>query len=97
MSLSMTFPLRIREAASDEHPLARLALHGANTLSDAELITLLLGTSDQSQTQQMLTDVGGLTGLQRLSIDELQQLTGIVDEMQAPPVILEADLGPVQR
>ena len=31
------------------------------------------------------------------AIDELQQFTGIVDEMQAPPVILEADLGPVQR
>ena len=31
------------------------------------------------------------------AIDELQQLTGIVDEMQAPPVILEADLGQVQR
>jgi len=77
MSLSMTFPLRIREAASDEHPLARLALHGASTLSDAELIMLLLGNNDQSQTQQMLTDVGGLAGLQRLSIDELQQLPGI--------------------
>ena len=77
MSLSMTFPLRIREAASDEHPLARLALHGASTLSDAELIMLLLGNNDQPQTQQMLTDVGGLTGLQRLSIDELQQLPGI--------------------
>ena len=31
------------------------------------------------------------------AIDELQQLTGIVDEMQAPPAILEADLGQVQR
>jgi chromosome segregation ATPase len=31
------------------------------------------------------------------AINELQQLTGIVEEMQAPPLILEADLGQVQR
>lgn len=31
------------------------------------------------------------------AINELQQLTGIVDEMQAPPVILEAQIGPVRQ
>jgi DNA repair exonuclease SbcCD ATPase subunit len=31
------------------------------------------------------------------AINELQQLTGIVEEMQTPPLILEADLGQVQR
>jgi len=31
------------------------------------------------------------------TINELQQLTGIVEEMQAPPLILEADLSQVRR
>jgi hypothetical protein len=31
------------------------------------------------------------------AINELQQLTGIVEEMQAPPLILEADLSQVRR
>lgn len=82
MTLSLSFPLRIRELADDDHPRTRLTLHGANTLSDAELISLLFGAGgDAEQTlqlaQQMLSDAGGLPGIQRLSIEELQQVPGV--------------------
>ena len=89
MTLSLSFPLRIRELADDDHPRTRLTLHGANTLSDAELVSLLFGAGgDAEQTlqlaQQMLTDAGGLPGIQRLSIEELQQVPGVGVALYSP-------------
>lgn len=65
-------------AAHPEHPHTRLSARGAEALSDAEIVSLVLGTThDQTRAQQLLSDVGSWQGLQRISISELQQKPGI--------------------
>lgn len=60
------------------HPQTRLVSHGAETLSDAEIVSLVLGTThDHERANQLLSDAGSWLGLQRLSMDELQQRPGI--------------------
>jgi DNA repair protein RadC len=77
MALALSMSPRIRELADDPHPRQRLLSQGANALSDAELIALLLGNSEQEQAmqlaQQLLADAGGVVGIHRLSVEELQQ------------------------
>lgn len=67
--------------ASTSHPnqpQQRLISHGAETLSDAELIGLVLGTSPNSRhAQQLISAAGSWLALQRLSIDELQHTPGV--------------------
>jgi DNA repair protein RadC len=62
----------------------RLAQVGAECLSDAELIALLLGTGsrDESVTvlaARLLATGGGLVGLARMRLGELKQLQGLGD------------------
>jgi len=60
------------------HPQTRLVAHGAESLSDAEIVSLVLGTShDDAHANQLLSDAGSWLGLQRLSVAELQQTPGI--------------------
>jgi DNA repair protein RadC len=84
MGLSLSFPLQIRELPLDQHPRTRLSMHGPTSLSDAELLALLLGDQrDYDQTlkhaQHAIASTGSLHGLQRLSIEELQQLPGFTN------------------
>ncbi len=59
-------------------PHQRLVAHGAETLSDAELVSIVLGTShDDRCANQLLTDAGSWLGLQRLSVEELTHKMGI--------------------
>ncbi len=60
----------------------RLAQVGAECLSDAELVALLLGTGsrDESVTvlaARLLASGGGLTGLARMRLGELKRLPGL--------------------
>lgn len=81
MSVMLSVSPRICELPDTPNPRQRLLSHGASTLSDAELIALLLSNGDQEQmlqlAQQLLGDAGGILGVQRLSSEELQQYTGI--------------------
>ncbi|HEX4353435.1 MAG TPA: DNA repair protein RadC [Polyangiales bacterium] len=63
-------------------PRERLALHGRAALSDAELVALLLGTGTSTAkvsivAARLLEYSGGLHGLTRLSIAELETQPGI--------------------
>jgi DNA repair protein RadC len=63
-------------------PRERLALHGRAALSDLELVSILLGTGSQAlpvaQVASRLLDfAGGLHGLARLGVAELEAQTGI--------------------
>ncbi|MET0387670.1 MAG: DNA repair protein RadC [Polyangiales bacterium] len=63
-------------------PRERLALHGRAALSDADLIAVLLGTGLQSLpvgvlAGRILADAGGLHGLARLPLSQLEAQTGI--------------------
>jgi DNA repair protein RadC len=55
--------LAIRELASADRPLYRIAHHGPLTLSEAELIALITGTRDLGAAYQLLAEVGGIYGL----------------------------------
>jgi DNA repair protein RadC len=63
-------------------PRERLALHGRAVLSDVELVSILLGTGSHAlpvaQVAARLLDfAGGLHGLARLGVAELEAQTGI--------------------
>jgi DNA repair protein RadC len=69
-------------SAATSGPRELLALHGVASLSDAELIALLLGTGSQLMpvavlAAQLLERAGGLRGLARSSLAELEAVPGI--------------------
>lgn len=72
----------IKDMPVHDRPRERLAALGADKLSDAELIAILLrvgskGASAVQIAQQLIKKVGTLGSLARASIDELRQIKGI--------------------
>jgi len=72
----------IRDMPAHDRPRERLAQHGADKLSDAELVAILLrvgskGVSVVEIAQQLLKQFGTLGALARASIDELRQVKGV--------------------
>jgi DNA repair protein RadC len=66
----------------NERPRERLAQHGADALTDAELLALLIGSGVKGRnavalSTDLLTQTGGLRGLQRLGLRDLGKLTGM--------------------
>ncbi|RMF49569.1 MAG: JAB domain-containing protein [Anaerolineae bacterium] len=73
---------RITDLAETERPRERLASQGAQALSNAELLAILLRVGVQGENavqvgQRLLQDMGGLPGLHRASFDEVCQQKGI--------------------
>jgi DNA repair protein RadC len=74
--------IRIHDLPATERPRERLAAHGPDTLSNAELIAIVLrsglkGHSAIDIAQQLLTRFGKLENLAKASIEELRQIPGI--------------------
>jgi DNA repair protein RadC len=73
---------RIRDLESSQRPRERLASLGATSLSNAELIAILLRTGIKGINavqlgQKILMDCGGLAGVHRLSYTELCRMRGV--------------------
>jgi DNA repair protein RadC len=73
---------RISDLASSERPRERLAALGAEALSNAELIAILLrsgveGMNVLQLAQKILLDLGGLTGLHRTPYEDLCHVHGV--------------------
>jgi DNA repair protein RadC len=73
---------RITDLSSSERPRERLASLGAQALSNAELLAILLrvGIEGENAVQmghRLLTDLGGLIGLHRATVAELAQQRGL--------------------
>jgi DNA repair protein RadC len=73
---------RITDLASSDRPRERLATLGAEAISNAELIAILMrsglkGTNVLQLSQELLITAGGLTGLHRMPYEELCQVRGI--------------------
>src|SRR2546430_16601116 len=73
--------LKIREMPQDERPREKLAAHGANALTDPELIAILLrtgihGANAIEVARKLLKDYGSLSGLSRCTVDELSRMRG---------------------
>ena len=73
---------RITDLASSDRPRERLAESGAQGLSNAELLAILLRVGMQGENavqvgQRILNDLGGLIGLHRASFEEVCQQRGL--------------------
>ena len=73
---------RITDLEESERPRERLAERGAGVLSNAELLAILLRVGVQGENavlvgQRLLSELGGLPGLQRASFDQLCQMRGV--------------------
>src|SRR5689334_23796277 len=78
----MSEPVRMQDLPPEDRPRERLLTHGAENLSKAELIAILLRTGTQGQSalavgQQLMTRFSSLDRLARASVDELRQVKGI--------------------
>jgi DNA repair protein RadC len=72
----------LRDLPHEERPRERMMHYGAESLSQAELLAILLRTGAQSESaihiaQRLLGMTGGLRGLADLSIEELTTIKGI--------------------
>ncbi len=73
---------RITDLHETERPRERLASQGAQALSNAELLAILLrvgvrGENAVQMGQRLLQDLGGLPGLHRATFDEVRQQKGV--------------------
>ena len=72
----------IKELPADERPREKLRLRGARSLSNSELLAILLNTGLRGEpvtdlAQRILRENGDLRGLQRLDVVELANLHGL--------------------
>lgn len=70
----------VKDLPANERPRERLIRHGAGSLTDREIVAVLLGTGSTGQTvlelaEDLLAD--GWTGLYRKSIEELLHIRGL--------------------
>jgi DNA repair protein RadC len=73
---------RIQDLESTERPRERLALFGAEALSNSELLAILLRVGVKGENavrlgERLLNDFGGLFGLQRATYEEVCQQHGL--------------------
>jgi len=73
---------RIKDMAAKDRPRERLVLEGADALSNAELIAILLrtglkGYSALHVAQQLLAKFGTLDALSRARLEDLRQIKGV--------------------
>src|SRR5271165_3125620 len=78
----MSSNVRIKDMPDSERPRERLVAHGADALSNSELIAILLrtglkGTSAIDVARQLLHKFTTLDNLSRASLDDLRQVKGV--------------------
>ena len=78
----MILPSRIKDLPQHERPRERLAEHGADALTDAELIAILLRTGLRGQSavdvgRALIQRFGTLSELSRATLEELQEIRGV--------------------
>jgi len=78
----MARTLMLREMSPDERPRERLMSRGPSSLSNGDLLAILLNTglpgeSVTAVAQRLLVDYGGLLGLIRLDVRELAAIRGV--------------------
>ncbi len=90
--------LNIKEWAVEDRPREKLMLNGPRSLSDAELLAILIGSGNLNEsavelTRRILTSVGNdLNELSRKSIDSLKSFKGIGDA-KAITIVAALEIG----
>ena len=74
--------MKVKELPLDDRPREKLALRGSQSLSDSELVAILLrtglkGKSAVQLAQQLITQFENLNQLSMQSIDSLKKIAGI--------------------
>lgn len=88
----------IKEWSPEDRPREKLALHGAEVLSDAELLAILIGSGNTNESavelmKRVLHDVdNSLSRLSKMSIDELCKYNGI-GPAKAITILAATELG----
>lgn len=87
----------IRDFPSGERPRERLQSYGAGHLSNSELLTILLRTGLEGENvlvmaSRLLAEFGGLSGLSRITFDEMCDLRGI-SSAKACQILAGIELG----
>lgn len=94
----MVDKLNINQWAEEDRPRERLREHGAEALSDAELLAILIGSGNANETavdlmKRILADChNNLNALGKLSLHELMAYKGI-GEAKAITIIAACELG----
>lgn len=92
----------IKQWAEDDKPREKLMLKGKQSLSDAELIAILIGSGSRNESavdlsKRMLNSVGNnLNALGKLSLKQLMEFKGI-GEAKAISIIAALELGRRRR
>ena len=90
--------LRIKEWAEEDRPREKMLLKGASSLSDAELIAILIGSGNSDETavqlsQRILNNASNnLNALGKFSVKELMEYKGI-GEAKAITIVAAMELG----
>lgn len=76
--------IKINDIPKNERPMEKLIKYGADDLSNAELLAILLrsGTRGEniiSLSTRLLSEVGGLDGLLHINMEDVKKLKGIKD------------------
>ena len=96
--LNVSNYLSIKELSPDDQPREKLATKGRSTLSDAEILAILIGSGSREKSavtlcQEILKDVNGdLNKLARLTINDLKKYKGI-GEAKAISIVAALELG----
>ena len=74
--------LKLRELPQEDRPREKLLARGANALTNAELIAILLRTGFRGKNvlevaKELLARFGSLNALSRCSVDEISQVKGV--------------------
>jgi DNA repair protein RadC len=80
--------LKIMDLPENERPQERLLRYGAETLSNAELMALILRTGNKQENvvnlcNRILCEAGGLNGLLNFSVEDFMKLKGIKEAKAA--------------
>jgi DNA repair protein RadC len=94
---TVAYDVRIREMPEEERPRERLRFHGAHNLSNEELLAIVLRTgaaklSAMGLARRLLSHLGSLVALQRASVDQLCQVSGI-GPAKAAQLLAAVELG----
>lgn len=88
---------RLSDFTDDSKPREKLMAYGADALSDAELLAILLGSGTRDMNvlelaNKILKDHDGLTGLRRINKEELFEISGI-GPAKATGILAAIELG----
>ncbi len=90
-------PIMLRDVPEEERPRERLILHGAHSLSNQELLAIILrpGTTNESVlqvSQRVLQTFEGLRQLKNATLEELMEIKGI-GKAKAIQILASLELG----